>query len=96
MMREVRASDVSAFIVKHLAASPSGKGVVVGHLPDDCDLLLSGLVDSLGLLELTSALSEFCGQELDFDRLSPDDMTVLGALCRFVAEHANGVVNAAE
>ena len=52
---------------------------------DDYDLLLSGTIDSLGLLDLINALQEHCGREIDFDLLDPEQMTVVGPLCDFVA-----------
>jgi acyl carrier protein len=49
------------------------------------------MVDSLGLLELMTALQEHCGREIDFDALDPEQMTVVGPLCNFVAgEMAKG------
>ena len=55
------------------------------ELPEECDLLLSGLIDSLGILELLTALSHYCGREIDFEALDPDQMTIVGPLCRFVS-----------
>jgi len=52
---------------------------------DDCDLLLSGIIDSLGLLDLIMAFQEHCGCEIDFDALDPEKMTVVGPLCDFVS-----------
>jgi acyl carrier protein len=81
--------DVRAFIVGHLAEVVGAQG---GSLPDelgdDHDLLLSGLIDSLGLLELIGALEAYCGREIDFEALDPDEMTILGPLSRFVADEA--------
>jgi acyl carrier protein len=54
-------------------------------ITDDYDLLLSGLLDSLDLLELTVALGEYAGHEIDFEALDPEQMTVVGPLCDFVA-----------
>ena len=55
------------------------------ELSDDCDLLLSGVVDSLGLLEMVTAIQEHYGREIDFEALDPELMTVVGPLCKFVA-----------
>ena len=55
-------------------------------LPEDCDLLLSGMIDSIGLLELMEALREFSGRDIDFEILDPEEMTVVGPLCRFLSE----------
>lgn len=55
------------------------------ELGDDCDLLLSGVIDSLGLLDLMNTFQEHCGREINFDALDPEQMTVIGPLCDFVA-----------
>jgi acyl carrier protein len=55
-------------------------------LPDDCDLMLAGMIDSMGILELLTALNEHFGVEIDFEGLEPESMTVVGPLCRFVSE----------
>jgi acyl carrier protein len=82
--------EVRQFILDHVDAELrlSG-GSISSELPDDHDLLLTGLIDSLGLLDLTTALSEYVGRELDFDRLDPDSLTVLGPLSRYVAAEAS-------
>jgi len=55
-------------------------------LPDDCDLWLSGMIDSMGLLELMGVLQEFVGSDIDFEILDPEEMTIVGPLCRFVSQ----------
>ena len=59
---------------------------VPASLTDDCDLLLSGFVDSLGLLELMTALQDHFGREIDFGELDAEQMTIVGPLRKFVAE----------
>jgi len=63
----------------------SRNGDAAEELGDDCDLLLSGVLDSLGLLDLMTAFQEHCGREIDFDGLDPELMTVVGPLCDYVA-----------
>jgi len=58
-------------------------------LSDDCDLLLSGMIDSIGLLELMEALRKFSGCDLDFEILDPEEMTIVGPLCRFLSEQTS-------
>jgi acyl carrier protein len=58
-------------------------------MPEDCDLLLSGMIDSLGLLDLVAAIQEFAGREIDFEILDPEEMTIVGPLCRFVSEQVS-------
>jgi acyl carrier protein len=60
------------------------------EIPDDCDLLLSGYIDSLGFLELVTSLNEFTGREIDLDSLDPEKMTVFGPLSEFVSAQCAG------
>jgi acyl carrier protein len=78
--------DVRGFIASHLSEQQQmqGRAFSPNDVSDDLDLLLSGLIDSLGLLELMVALSGFAGTELDFEGLDPDAMTIVGPLCDFV------------
>lgn len=62
---------------------------VYEDLPDDCDLLLSGIIDSIGLLDLMEAIREFYGEDIDFDTLDPEEMTIVGPLCKFVSQEAS-------
>ena len=57
-----------------------------GELADDCDLLLSGMIDSLGLLDLMTAIQQYCQHEIDFEALDPEQLTVVGPLCRYVSQ----------
>jgi acyl carrier protein len=58
-------------------------------LPQDCDLLLTGILNSLGLLQLVAALTAHFDREINFDALDPEQMTIVGPLCNFVAEELN-------
>ena len=89
-MSRLTRDDVRAFLSEHLAEQLRLEGRDgPAELADDSDLLLSGLIDSLGLLELLNALSEFAGRELDFEELSPEEVTMVGPLSRLVAEQAS-------
>jgi acyl carrier protein len=83
----VRPPDVRLFLTDYLMRKLAGDGrALTGDLADDCDLLLSGIIDSLGLLDLVGAISQHFGRELTFDEIDPEQMTIVGPLCRFVAE----------
>jgi acyl carrier protein len=91
-MRPVTPEEVRMFLGQHLGQKVEGNGQSKGEdLSDDCDLLLSGLIDSIGLLDLVGAIQEFVGVEINFDALDPEQMTVVGPLCRFVSDQANNL-----
>jgi acyl carrier protein len=86
-MNAVTPDAVQDFLREYVAKSLREQGrEVPADLSDDCDLLLSGYVDSLGLLELMTAIQEHFGREIDFDELDAEQMTIVGPLKRFVAE----------
>jgi acyl carrier protein len=81
------AKDVRVFLESHLTEQlrAQGRDMPV-DLPDDCDLLLTGIIDSVGLLELIGAVQKYCEREIDFEGLDPESMTVLGPFCRYVSQ----------
>jgi acyl carrier protein len=86
-MNAVTPDAVQDFLREYVARYLRGQGrEVPADLTDDCDLLLSGYVDSLGLLELMTAIQDHFGREIDFDELDAEQMTIVGPLKRFVAE----------
>jgi acyl carrier protein len=58
-------------------------------IPDDFDLLLSGVIDSFGILEMISAIEDEFRIRLDLALLDAEDITRIGPLTRYVAESAN-------
>jgi acyl carrier protein len=54
-------------------------------MSDDHDLLLLGIVDSLDFVNLFSAVAAHFGQEIDFEGLGPEQMTIVGPFCKFVS-----------
>ena len=89
-MSQITTAEVREFLRDYLERRLTGDGrAEFGELTEDCDLLLSGMIDSIGLLELVSALQHFAGREIDFETLDPEQMTIVGPLCKFVAEQAS-------
>jgi acyl carrier protein len=87
-MSAITADQVKAAIAEFLSAQGSGGGVAE-MLADDTDLLLTGLIDSLGVLNLVGSLQEKFGIEVDFEDLDPEQMTIVGPLAGFIADRAN-------
>jgi len=89
-MNNLTPTDVRTFLKNYLRQR-SGANGTLEDLPEDCDLLLSGIVhDSIGFLDLLLAVQEYAGREIDFEVLDPEKMSVVGPLCRFVSEQTNG------
>jgi hypothetical protein len=62
----------------------------LSSLPDDYDLLLSGLLDSLAFVEMIAATGEYFEGEVDFESIDPEKLTIIGPLCVFVSEQLRG------
>ena len=90
-MNEASSDQIRTFLQQYiLEKSRAGGKNAPGELADDCDLLLSGMIDSLGLLDLMSAIQQHCQKEIDFESLDPEQLTVVGPLCRYVSEQLAG------
>jgi len=86
-MSSIDRSEVRTFIEEYLSRKLKMQGrILPAPLPDDCDLLFSGFIDSLGLLELIEAIRDHCNRDIDFEPLDPEHMTVIGPLCKFVSD----------
>jgi acyl carrier protein len=80
-------NDVREFLLEFLAHKRKEQGSELPlSVPDDCDLLLCGYLDSLGFLELMSAAQDHFQHDLEFGLLDPEKMTVLGPLSDFISE----------
>ena len=86
-MSVVSPDDVRRFLIDFIQKRLAAQGEdPLNDLSDDCDLLLSGIIDSLGLLELVTAVNQHYGREIDFEDLDPDHMTIVGPFCDYVAD----------
>jgi acyl carrier protein len=82
---------VRAFVVDELRDALDVAGMDADALGEDFDLVGSGLLDSLGMLELIMALDERFSVEVDYEGLDPERLTVLGALASHVARAEAGL-----
>jgi hypothetical protein len=92
-MSDLTSTDIRIFLKNYLGRKleASGRGALE-DLPEDCDLLLSGVIDdSIGFLDLLLAIEEFAGREIDFEILDPEEMSIVGPLCRFVSQQTSRV-----
>lgn len=84
-MNPVTPDTVRDFLGARFSPQLDAGGLTAADLTDDFDLLERGIIDSLGLIELVGALDEAFGLEVDFEDLDPEELTVVGPFCRYVA-----------
>jgi acyl carrier protein len=89
-MTQPTAAEVQDFILGRIEDPLRAKGMTRSEVPESFDLLLEGMIDSFGIVELIATLEERYGLEFDFDELAADDMTRIGALSSYVARKLNG------
>ena len=83
-MRAVSAGEVRSFLLARFADSLSAQGIEASAVADDFDLLSRGVIDSLGILEMISAVEEEFGLKLDLEELDPEQLTLIGPFCHFI------------
>jgi acyl carrier protein len=84
-MPEVTPATVRALILAESSDALAALGLDESALGDGFDLRRSGVIDSLGFLELVTALEDDLGIALDLADLPAEQLTVLGPLARAVA-----------
>ncbi len=80
--------QVSAFALTQLQEPLDVAGVDPTEVGDDFDLVGSGVLDSLGMMELIMAVNEHFQLDVDYEGLDPAQITVLGSFSRHVASAA--------
>lgn len=88
-MKKVTAEEVRNFLTEKYSGGIRGVGLEPATVNDDFDFLLSGVVDSFGILEMVSSIESQFGIELDLTSLDAEKMTILGPLSRYVADTAS-------
>ena len=81
-------SDITPATVRSFLLTKYGEAInLLGFKPDEVsdsfDLLLSGVIDSFGILEMVSSIEDEFHIQLDAEQI-----TVLGSLCQYVAENS--------
>jgi len=86
-MKNVTVEDVRAFLVSFISQKLESQGRhLESDIPDDYDLLLESIIDSLGILEMITKVEEHFGLQIDFEELDSEDITVVGPFCRYVEQ----------
>ena len=82
------ALEVKAFIISALQRSLSVGGFDARSIPDDFDLRAHGVIDSLGFIQLLTALESQFGGPLDLADVAPEQLTRVDILSKHVAASA--------
>ena len=77
--------EVKALLVSCLESPMSSLGLPLHGIADDFDMRAEGIVDSLGFVRLITDLEAHLGFEIDLADMAPEDLTVVGPLCRHIA-----------
>ena len=89
-MQKITPDIVREFLLGKYLDRIRAVGLTLADFQDDFDLLLSGVIDSFGILEMISSIEEEFHIELDLATLDAEQITIVGPLCRFVASNAQG------
>jgi len=84
-MTEVSVKAVRDLLLAHLEEPLAALGLKSTDVPDDFDLLTEGVIDSLGIVQMIAALDAHFGVAIDLEEFDPEQLTVIGPLCRYVA-----------
>ena len=87
-MNDITPARVRSFLLTRYAEALTLSGVDADEVPDSFDFLLSGIIDSFGILEMVSSIEDEFHVQLDMAALDAEQITVLGPLCQYVAENS--------
>lgn len=88
-MKEVTPEDIRKFLLTRYSEPITAMRLNITELPDDFDFLLSGVIDSFGILEMITAIENEFQLQLDLSLLDAEDITRIGPLTRHIAKNAN-------
>jgi acyl carrier protein len=83
-MTRTTAEAVHELILERLDEQLAANGLTPSDVPPSFDLLLEGVIDSFGVVEIIMLIEERFGIEFDFDELPADDLTRIGPLSQYV------------
>lgn len=72
--------------VRTHSRAPDAKTQTIG---DATDLLATGLLDSLGFVELLAYVEQTTGRPVDLSDADPSEFTTVQGFCRFAVRQAN-------
>jgi acyl carrier protein len=95
-MSDMSPEKVRQFLLTRYSETIKGVGFDSVDVPDSFDFLLSGVIDSFGILEMISSIEDEFGIRLDLAALDAEQITILGPLSKYVAENSNADSSASQ
>ena len=86
-MTKITSDQVRQFLLMKYGRSIRELGLDPREIPDSFDFLLSGVIDSFGILEMVSSIEDEFRIRLDLAALDAEEITILGPLSQYVAEN---------
>ena len=87
-MTHITPQEVRQFLLTKYADSIHGIGLIPAEIGEDFDFLLSGVIDSFGVLDMVGSIEDEFRIRLDMGTLDAEQITILGPLSDYVAQHA--------
>jgi acyl carrier protein len=87
-MSDISPKKVRLFLLTRYSEAIKGMGFDPVEVPDSFDFLLSGVIDSFGILEMVSSIEDEFFIRLDLAALDAEQITILGPLSQYVAENS--------
>jgi acyl carrier protein len=88
MTPSATAEAVREAILDRVAEPLAAKGLTPSDVPPSFDLLLEGVIDSFGVVEMIVMLEQRFAVEFDLDDLPADDLTNVDALAEYIERKA--------
>jgi acyl carrier protein len=85
---DLNPGKVRQFLLTRYSETIKGMGLNPVDVQDSFDFLLSGVIDSFGILEMISSIEDEFRIRLDLAELDAEKITILGPLSLYVAENA--------
>ena len=84
--------DIQKFLVGRYKDMILNLGLDPVAIAPDFDFLERGIIDSLGVLEMITAIEQNFGITVDLEGLDAADLTVLGPLCDYITKTATPTI----
>ncbi|MCC6233259.1 MAG: acyl carrier protein [Verrucomicrobiales bacterium] len=87
-MTSLSSTSIKELIVRRYPEPFRQRGLVAATVPENFDLLLEGVIDSLGLMELISEIEREFAITVDLEGLDADKLTLVGPLADYISKTA--------